>query len=145
MNSLLHATCVSLDRGGVLLRGPSGSGKSDLALQLIDRGARLVADDYVALSAAEGKLVAAVPSTIKGLLEIRGVGIVEVPAVTSCVVSLLVDLVEADQVERLPEPGTETVNGIALKRIALFAREASAAAKIRMALAGHLPLQGAAS
>ena len=59
---LVHATCVALDGAGVLLRGPSGSGKSDLALRLIDGGARLVADDQVALSAEAGRLVARAPA-----------------------------------------------------------------------------------
>ena len=132
--TLLHATCVSLNRNGVLLRGPSGAGKSDLALQLIDGGARLVADDYVKLSADNGRLVAATPHTIRGLLEVRGVGVLEVPALSSVLVKLVVDLVTSGDIPRLPEPRSEVLEGVSVPRITLFSREASAAAKIRLAL-----------
>lgn len=133
--TLFHATCVSLRDGGALLRGASGAGKSDLALRVIDTGGRLVADDYVVLSVEDDRLVAAAPQTIKGLLEIRGVGVVEVPYTSSCEVKLIVDLVAANEVPRLPEPATEDLAGVPVPRIALDARQASAPAKIRMALA----------
>jgi serine kinase of HPr protein (carbohydrate metabolism regulator) len=132
--TLLHATCVNLNSGGILLRGPSGVGKSDLALQLIDQGARLVADDYVALSADDGRLVGATPHTIRGLLEVRGVGVMEVPTSTSVHIRLVVDLVTDGEVPRLPEPGLAELEGVAVPRITLSAREASATAKIRLAL-----------
>lgn len=132
--TLLHATCVSLNSGGILLRGPSGAGKSDLALQLIDQGARLVADDYVALSADNGRLVGATPHTIRGLLEVRGVGVMEVPSSTSVLIKLVADLVISGDIPRLPEPGWVELEGIRVSRITLFSREASATAKIRLAL-----------
>jgi len=132
--TLFHATCVNLRDGGALLRGPSGGGKSDLALRIIDTGGRLVADDYVILSVQGNRVIAAAPETIKGLLEIRGVGVVEVPYTSSCEVKLIVDLVAADAVPRLPEPATEDLAGVPVPRIALDARQASAPAKIRMAL-----------
>jgi serine kinase of HPr protein (carbohydrate metabolism regulator) len=132
--TLLHATCVSLNSGGILLRGPSGVGKSDLALQLIDQGARLVADDYVALSTADDRLVGATPHTIRGLLEVRGVGVMEVPSTTSVLIRLVVDLVTDGDVPRLPDPGWTELEGVTVPRITLAARETSAAAKIRLAL-----------
>src|SRR5690606_18170052 len=74
---LIHATCVVIGEIGVILRGPSGSGKSDLALRLVDTGGLLVADDQVFLSVENGALVARAPPTISGKLEVRGLGIVE--------------------------------------------------------------------
>src|SRR3546814_14236208 len=71
----VHATTVALDGTGVLLRGPAGSGKSDLALRLIDQGARLVADDRTALALEGGRIIARAPETIAGRTEVRGLEI----------------------------------------------------------------------
>ncbi|MEJ1970661.1 MAG: HPr kinase/phosphatase C-terminal domain-containing protein [Rhizomicrobium sp.] len=98
----IHATCVRLGRDGVLLTGRSGSGKSDLALRLIGLGAVLVADDRVLLSVAHGRLVAAAPAAIAGLLEVRGVGIVPMKHAAQAPIALVVDL--EGTVERLPQP-----------------------------------------
>jgi serine kinase of HPr protein (carbohydrate metabolism regulator) len=98
----IHATCVRYTRDGILLIGKSGSGKSDLALRLIALGARLVADDRADLTVKNGALIATPPKTIAGLLEIRGVGIVEIPNAARARVALVVDL--SGKVERLPEP-----------------------------------------
>lgn len=68
----IHATCVEVEGLGVLLRGPAGSGKSDLALRLIDDGARLIADDYTDLTIEEGRIIARAPDTIQDLMEVRG-------------------------------------------------------------------------
>lgn len=132
---LVHATCVAIDGWAVLLRGPPGAGKSDLALRLIDRGARLVADDQVALTAVGGRLVARPPAALAGRLEARGLGIVPVEHVAEAPVALVVDLVAPEAVDRLPEPASETLLGIGLPRIALAPFEASAAAKLRLVLA----------
>ncbi len=77
---LVHATAVAIEGEAVLLRGPSGSGKSDLALRLIDGGAQLVADDQTLLRRAGGRVLASAPPAIAGLLEVRGVGVVRVEA-----------------------------------------------------------------
>jgi len=119
---------------GVLLRGPSGAGKSDLALRLIERGWSLIADDQCELSASDGRLVAQAPEAIAGKLEVRGLGIVEVPHKTRAVVGLLVDLVSAAEVERLPEPETCDLLGVAIRRLSLDAFDASAVAKLDLAL-----------
>jgi serine kinase of HPr protein (carbohydrate metabolism regulator) len=129
----VHGTCVELAGLGVLLRGPSGSGKSDLALRLIDRGARLVADDRVDLEAEGDGLVARAPEAIAGRIEVRGIGIIEVPAVAKARLGLVVDLVEAQEVERLPEPSACAFLGRAVRRILLDPFESSAAAKVRLA------------
>ena len=88
-------------RAGILLLGTSGAGKSDLALRLIGRGARLVADDRTLLSVERGRLVARAPDSISGLIEVRGVGIVAMPHAASAHIALVVDL--AGRVDRLPE------------------------------------------
>jgi len=131
----MHATCVALPGGAVLLRGPSGAGKSDLALRLIEGGGRLVADDQVLLAAEAGRLVARAPAPIAGELEVRGLGIVPVATVADARVLLVADLVGPEAVERLPAPAEETILGIAVARVALAAFEASAPAKLRLALA----------
>ena len=81
MTSQVHGTCVAVAGVGVLLRGPPGSGKSDLALRLIDRGAELVADDRVTLRREDDGIVASAPASLAGLIEVRGVGVARVPAI----------------------------------------------------------------
>ncbi|MCG5243161.1 HPr kinase/phosphorylase [Azospirillum doebereinerae] len=131
----MHGTCVLLSGIGVLLRGEPGSGKSDMALRLIDGGAQLVADDQVVLRAVDGRLTATAPDTLAGLLEVRGVGILPVPDADSAELGLIVDLVPSERVERLPEPVREPILGVSLPRLALAAFEASAPAKLRLAAA----------
>ncbi|HEY8351324.1 MAG TPA: HPr kinase/phosphatase C-terminal domain-containing protein [Sphingomonadales bacterium] len=127
---LVHATCIDYAGRGLLIRGPSGAGKSDLALRLIHEGARLVGDDYVWVGAEGGRLYAIAPDAIRGRMEVRGVGIVTVPARRATALHCAIDLVAADEVERMPEQITLRLDGIDLPawRIAPF--EASAAAKV---------------
>lgn len=143
VKTYVHATCVALQASGrqwrgVLLRGPSGAGKSDLALRLIDAGAKLVADDQTALFRRGRSLIAAPPGTISGLMEVRGLGIVQVGRSRQRArvpVALLVDLVPPEKIERMPEPAREDVLGVDLPVVALAPFEASASAKLRLALA----------
>jgi serine kinase of HPr protein (carbohydrate metabolism regulator) len=130
---LVHGTCVDVAGVGVLLRGPPASGKSDLALRLIDGGARLIADDQVELEAEGGVLKATAPTTIAGLLEVRGVGVVRVPWQTEGCLDLVVDLVPSADVERLPASDTCCYEGVELGLVALAAFEASSCAKVRLA------------
>jgi HPr kinase/phosphorylase len=88
----IHATCIAIGNQGILLTGKSGAGKSDLALRLIDRGAKLVADDRTILYVNQGALHARCPASIRGLLEIRGVGIVKFPSRANVKVTLVVKL-----------------------------------------------------
>ncbi len=139
---LVHATCVALRHGrrwrALLLRGPSGAGKSDVALRLIEAGGRLVADDQTHLAKVGRALVATPPPSLAGLIEARGVGIATLARgqlLARAPLVLLVDLVAADRVERLPEPARETVLGVALPCVALAAFEASIVAKLHLALA----------
>jgi HPr kinase/phosphorylase len=131
---LIHATAIAIDGRAVLLRGASGSGKSDLALRLIDAGGRLVADDQSELFRRGGSVIVRAPATIAGLVEVRGIGIVRLDALAEAPVALLVDLVPAETLERLPARHAETILGLVLPRIALAPFEASTAAKLRLAL-----------
>ncbi len=130
----VHATCVEIGGAGIMLRGRSGSGKSDLALRLIDGGARLVSDDQVIVSLERGRVIARPPSTILGRLEVRGIGIIDVPVVKKARLQLVVDLVPADQVPRLPDQRNEVFFDVPINLIALSPFDASAAAKLRLAV-----------
>jgi len=134
----IHASCVVIGKSGVLLLGKSGSGKSDLALQLIDQGAVLVADDRTLVWVEKGALHARAPSTIKGLLEIRGLGIVAMPVRTQARVVLVVRL--GQEAARLPaqsfwRPPAQLKPRVRVPEILLDARFAATPAKIRAALA----------
>lgn len=131
--SQIDGTCVEISGLGVLLLGPSGSGKSSLALRLIDGGARLIADDHVEVEAADGILRTAPPATIAGLIEVRGVGLMRVPWQAEGRLDLVIDLVPEGEVERLPEAEACRYEGIEVARVALAAFEASACAKVRLA------------
>jgi HPr kinase/phosphorylase len=134
----IQATCVAIDGIGVLLRGPPGSGKSELALQLIDRGARLVADDGIELRRQGERLFARLPSgapeSVRGRVELRGLGILPVPSVPEAPLDLVIDLVALETLERLPDLLTVDLLGIALPLLRLSAAEPSAAAKVRLAV-----------
>lgn len=131
----VRATCVAVRGRAVLLAGRSGAGKSDLALRLIDRGATLVSDDYTLLRRSKEGLLAGAPATIQGRLEVRGLGIVELPAVADVPVALIVALDEP--VARMPDEPlpTRLVAGVALPVLALAGLEPSAPIKVEMALA----------
>ena len=138
-SELIHATCVALNDPeagvwAVLLRGPPGAGKSDLALRLIDRGATLVSDDQTRLEAKAGRLVATPPASIAGKLEVRGLGIVELPHRAGVPVALVADLKPASEIERLPEETCEELAGVRLHRIDLDPARISAPEKLRLAL-----------
>ena len=128
----LHASCVAIGGRGVLIEGPSGSGKSDLALRLIDRGATLVSDDYTYLRRDGDRLIAFPPAKIVGRIEVRGIGIVAKPNLDSCPVALLVGL--GSPVERMPEPVPRRIAGIDVPFVALAAHEHSAPIKVELAL-----------
>src|SRR5215469_11833523 len=130
----VHGTSVALEGAGVLLRGPSGSGKSDLALRLIDAGAALVADDQTELRRVSTGLRMSAPTAIAGLLEVRGVGILRVPSVPSAILHLVVTLVPSAAIERLPDPRRCLLLDCTIPEVALAPFEASAAAKLRLAL-----------
>jgi HPr kinase/phosphorylase len=129
-----YGTCVEVEGSGVLLRGPSGSGKSDLALRLIDDGARLVADDQTVLRRVGDTVEASAPATIAGRIEVRGIGILPCPAVATTILRLVVDLVPAAAIERLPEGASCRYLECDVPLLALAPFEASAPAKLRFAV-----------
>jgi serine kinase of HPr protein (carbohydrate metabolism regulator) len=129
----IHGSTVAIDGRSVLISGPSGSGKSDLALRLLDRGFTLVSDDRTIVRKVGSKLVASAPDTIKGKLEIRGVGIVEMDTVTDVPVALVVEL--TSDIQRLPEDDRERlILGISIPLISVDAMAASAPSKVALAL-----------
>ncbi|CUW37614.1 Putative HPr kinase/phosphorylase, regulates carbohydrate metabolism [Magnetospirillum sp. XM-1] len=131
---LVHGTCVAISGRGILLRGPSGGGKSDLALRLIDGGALLVADDQTRLERDGDGLVASPPATIAGMIEVRGLGLVRLPYLERAPLELVIDLVSSSGVERLPEANTLELLGLPVRHLRLAPFEASAAAKVRLAM-----------
>ncbi|MBY8821305.1 HPr kinase/phosphorylase [Sphingomonas colocasiae] len=130
---LLHASTVAIAGRAVLIEGVSGSGKSDLALRLIDRGAELVSDDYTLVKRLPQGLSAAAAPNIAGKIEVRGIGIVELPYREDMPIALLVTL--SAPPERLPEPGqSRSIMGIEIPSIILAGLEASAPIKVELAL-----------
>ncbi len=139
---LVHGTCVAFGAHAALLRGSSGSGKSDLALRFLalpaDGGMapRLVADDQVVVEAQAGGLVVSAPDTLAGKLEVRGLGIMTLPHVTQAKLVLIVDFVASDEVPRMPpEPLPRvTLLGVSVPNLQLAPFEDSAPLKLKMAL-----------
>ncbi|MDR3424310.1 MAG: HPr kinase/phosphatase C-terminal domain-containing protein [Alphaproteobacteria bacterium] len=132
----LHASCVAIGSKAVLLCGASGAGKSDLALRLIDGGAQLVSDDQTMLRCEGGVLFASPPPSIEGMIEIRHIGLVKMPFVSSVPVALMIELAGDDALlERLPEPDCVFLLDHSVQRLRLSAFAASTPAKIRAAVA----------
>ena len=128
----LHATAVAIGGQAVVIEGRSGAGKSDLALQLIDRGAVLVSDDRVLLVRRGETLFAQAPPTMAGRIEVRGLGIVAVPHAGDMPVALIVRLAEEDQ--RLPDRRVRRIAGVAIPELTLDPFRASAPLKVEWAL-----------
>jgi HPr kinase/phosphorylase len=146
LSCLVHGTCVEIAEKGVLILGPPGAGKSDLALRLIDepgngfsrtpKAAVLVADDQVILTARARHLHARPPGTLEGLIEIRGLGVLKVCCRPKTIVRLIVTLVAASEIERMPDPDdlVHEILSIRLPMLRLDPRFASAPARVRAAL-----------
>jgi serine kinase of HPr protein (carbohydrate metabolism regulator) len=129
----VHASTVATDGRAVVILGPSGSGKSDLALRLLDRGFTLVSDDQTVVKKDGERLVASAPPNIAGKLEIRGIGIVDMETVTNIPVALLVEL--TSEIQRLPDESRERpLLGVKLPLISIDAMTASAPSKVALAL-----------
>ena len=129
----LHASTVANGGRAVLIMGPSGSGKSDLSLRLLDRGFTLVSDDQTTLKKEGDRLVASAPATIAGKLEVRGLGIIEMDRIDNVPVSLIVEL--TSDLQRLPDDSRERpILGIRVPLVTIDAMTASAPSKVSLAL-----------
>ena len=130
----LHASCVVKDGRAILIAGRSGTGKSDLALRLIDRGAQLVSDDYTVVRRTKsGQLLARAPANIEGKIEVRGIGVVAMGHSSDVPVALVIDLDLG--VERMPERRDPVrIAGVAVPVVTVNALEASAPVKVEVAL-----------
>lgn len=129
----LHASTVAKEGRAVLITGPSGSGKSDLVLRLLDRGFALVSDDQTIVKKAGDRLVATAPPTISGKLEIRGIGIVELDCVADVPIALIVEI--TTDITRMPDDSRERlILGVPVPLVSIDAMTASAASKVAFAL-----------
>jgi serine kinase of HPr protein (carbohydrate metabolism regulator) len=137
-STLVHASCIAFGENAVLIIGPPGSGKSDLALRLIHGSppAELVSDDQTLISRKGERLIASAPADIAGKLEVRGFGIADVPFRSEASIKLAVLLRPSSEIERMPPEGGGSYQmlGLSVPAIEIDARSASAAARLRLAL-----------
>ena len=128
-----QTSCVAIGKRALLIEGPSGSGKSGLALMLIDRGAQLIGDDSVLLEVDRGRLIARPHPNTRGLLEVRNLGLLEMPVGEEAIVSLVIRLDDAAPryVERAE---TVRIQGIALPLLGLWPGSPALAVKAELAL-----------
>lgn len=125
----IHASAVVVGERAVIVRGPSGSGKSRLVAALLDAAktgllpyARLVADDRIRISAADGRLVVSAPETIRGMMEVAGLGIRSTESEAIAVAGLVVDLAAPDAA-RMPKPEQAQLLGVPVPRLPVGAGE----------------------
>jgi HPr kinase/phosphorylase len=146
-----HGTAIAIGGNAVLIIGPSGAGKSDLALRclavapttLIPVPAHLIADDRVLISLAGDRLQVEAPETIVGKLEVRGLGILEVPYARGADLVLIAELVAPEAVERLPDPPPRRdFLGVSLPLLRLAPFEAAAPVKLLLALVRTAQMPG---
>lgn len=136
-----HGTAIAVGRAGILIRGAARSGKSALAFavlrraELLRRPAFLVSDDQVLLERVGERVLARAPLSIRGRIEVSGIGILDEPSIENAFLTLVVDLAEPAAIERLPESSEATLLGIPLPRIVLPARQAPFGADILHGLA----------
>ena len=131
---LLHGTAVAIRGNGVLLTGPTGSGKSDMAFRLMALGTPLVADDQIILWASGGQLFGRSPDTTAGLMEVRGVGIEAMPYVRYARICLQVELLKAKAVKRMPDQSETEIDGVQIQYLRLPSFDPSTPLKVKAAL-----------
>ncbi|PHQ72332.1 MAG: serine kinase [Sneathiella sp.] len=130
----IHGSAVEINGKGVLLIGSSGAGKSDLALRLIDGGARLIADDYTIIEGQkDGSALMSSPDEISGLIEVRGLGLMKMPYTCSIPLHLVFELTPYGDINRMPDLAEVTLDGVTVPQRQLDPFMASAAATVRLA------------
>lgn len=130
----IHATAVFYQGSGVLIRGPSGSGKSDLAIRLIEDGANLIADDYVRIDTDVDKILLSAPKNIAGLIEVRGIGVINMESIKDVPLRVIFDLKPTSSINRMPENLNEIIEGISIPVVEISAFECSVLSKIKIFL-----------
>jgi len=129
-----QGTCIAFGEEAVLFRGPSGSGKSDLALRCIEKGADLISDDQTILCRKNKKIIASAPRTIAGKLEVRGIGIIDFPYREDASLVLVLDLINEGASERLPKIDFVDYFDIKIPNLRILSFESSAVEKVSLAL-----------
>ena len=129
-----QGTCIAFGEEAVLFRGPSGSGKSDLALRCIEKGADLISDDQTILCRKNKKIIASAPRTIAGKLEVRGLGILDFPYREDAPLVLVLDLINEGALERLPKIDFVDYFDIKIPNLRILSFESSAVEKVALAL-----------
>ncbi|MBE6451934.1 MAG: serine kinase [Alphaproteobacteria bacterium] len=136
MGTNIHASCVDFLGQGILITGISGSGKSDLCLRLImEQGAKLVADDRVNLTLFQDNIIATAPTILQGLLEVRGVGIINIQYCPQTSIKLAINLInDFDKIERMPEEKYFEFRGKKIRCFDLYGKDSSIVSKVLAAL-----------
>ncbi|MDY0008734.1 MAG: HPr kinase/phosphatase C-terminal domain-containing protein [Bdellovibrionales bacterium] len=135
-----HGTAVLVSGGdhppaAVFIRGASGSGKSDLAFRLLGLGGTLISDDQVELEKRQDRIYAGAVDAIRGLIEVRGIGLLRYPVADPAPLKLVIDLVPREDVPRMPDMQTMDILGVSIPLFKLYAFDASSVHKLRAALA----------
>ena len=129
----VHSSAIVLEDNGILIIGDSGSGKSDLALRLIDSGATLISDDITICEKKKNLIYLSAPSEIKGLLEVREVGIITVPFVDGIILRMIVKL-EAGGLERIPQKNNYKIFGQKIPMLTINGKNSSSVVKVKVKL-----------
>ncbi|MBV7259418.1 HPr kinase/phosphorylase [Erythrobacter crassostreae] len=133
---VVQASAVAIAGRVLMIEGPPGSGKSSLALALIDRGAKLIGDDAVTLSVDSGQIIASPPPNIAGLIEVRGIGLIKLPLGEPAPLSLILSLGEKGP--RLPETiAHREILGISIPTLPFLPGEIAPAVRAEWALNTH--------
>ncbi len=129
----LHATSVAIEDNGVAIFGDSGSGKSDLALRLIDSGATLISDDITVFSKSENNINLFGIENTKGLLEVRELGIITVPYIEGISLKLVIKLTDKE-IDRIPKKNQTILLGLKFPKLEINGKNSSSVAKVKVKL-----------
>ena len=129
----IHGSSIVLEDNGVMITGESGSGKSDLALRMIDTGATLISDDITICKKKLNEIYHFCPTQTKGLIEVREVGIMTVPFVEKIKLRMVVRLTD-ENLDRLPKIKFIKILGIKIPFLKMDGKNISAVAKIKVKL-----------